>query len=560
MMPVAKHSTSVDFQTLVILTGIAGRGKVGNSRPCDFRVEPILSAQAKAEGEEWALPPPYRHVGGAMWAVPIAPALHDRTDDERASRRSRLRLFEDGHKLGPGHALHEQIDRFGGGRYSFWKSVLYFSTHDGSDPNVNGRRYTARLEIPLPLPNFAAADGGGWQSPAAPLRCAVLGLGNRGLHLASLAQRHGGVEVAWIVDNSELRLTQARERLGSGETNAAITWQAVVDDPDTDIVFITLPDHLHRAAAEAAFAAGKHVYLEKPIATTVDDARAILRAWQRSGRVLQIGYVLRQAPFYRAIRRVLRTGTLGTLRMATISEQLDVMHGASFMRRWHAQSANSGGLMVHKGCHDLDLICWLLETRPRLVASFGGVATFSGPAPAKFCSQCSERTTCAYVDDGRHESRTREEWTDPTAFGLDRCVFRDDKDIVDNQVVAFELVSGVRGSYHLAVQGPRTERRITLIGDAARLDGIFEDGRFTIDFSPCDREPTSWSAGGADAGPHGGGDPRLIHDFLNACAGREPASGGTAEEIIAGLVFAEAAETARKTGGVVALADGDFTV
>ena len=42
------------------------------------------------------------------------------------------------------------------------------------------------------------------------------------------------------------------------------------------------------------------------------------------------------------------------------------------MRRWHAQSAQSGGLIVHKACHDLDIICWLLDARPRTVSSFGG--------------------------------------------------------------------------------------------------------------------------------------------------------------------------------------------
>src|SRR6185312_9704619 len=108
----------------------------------------------------------------------------------------------------------------------------------------------------------------------------------------------------------------------------------------------------------------------------------------------------------------------------------------------------------------------LLDGRPRTVSSFGGLDTFAEPPPAPFCSQCDRRAVCPYVDTGLHERRTPEEAADPSAYGLDRCVFHTDKDIVDNQVVAFVLDTGVRGTFHVAVQGPiRSERGITLIGD-----------------------------------------------------------------------------------------------
>src|SRR5262249_39969610 len=153
----------------------------------------------------------------------------------------------------------------------------------------------------------------------------------------------------------------------------------------------------------------------------------------------------------------------------------------SFMRRWHASSQLSGGLLVHKACHDLDLICWLLDARPRTVASFGGLTTFGRPAPAPFCSGCALSRECPYVDTALHERRAPDEAANPTAYGLDRCVFHADKDIVDNQVVAFLLDNEVRGSFHLSAQGARrNERRISLIGDGGILEGGFEDGRFTV--------------------------------------------------------------------------------
>jgi predicted dehydrogenase len=216
-------------------------------------------------------------------------------------------------------------------------------------------------------------------------------------------------------------------------------------------------------------------------------------------------------------------------------------------------------LIVHKSCHDLDLVCWLLDSRPRIVGSLGGSSTFHRPAPAPFCSQCSVRSECPYVDTGLHENRTEAERADPTAYGLDRCVFRLDDPIVDNQVVSFELEDGTRGTYYLAMQGPvRSERRITLIGDAARLDGVFEDSRFTVTYAAPDRQPLVWSAKGPKLGGHGGGDIASVTSFFNACVGRSPSPIKKAQDALAGLIFAVSAERSRTSHQMVVLKDEDF--
>lgn len=514
------------------------------------------------DGENWSVTGPFRPEGLVGWVAGLPTELHALTDGNEEPYRSKLRLFEDGRALGPPHAGHEAIRRGGRGAYSFWAQSLYFSTSDGSDPNRNNRTYTVALlkpEAEKARMGVANADSPlGWRPAEQPLRCAIVGLGNRGMRLGLLARSFAGIEIVWAVDRSEQRVAEALALFGAGAQGGTDS-HAALHDPKVDIVIVAVPDYLHRAIAEQAFRTGKHVFLEKPLATTATDAQAILSAWQRSGRVMQLGYVLRQAPFYAAIRSVLRDKVLGPVRIASLTEQLDVRHGASFMRRWHAQSGQSGGLIVHKACHDLDIICWLLDARPRAVSSFGGLDTFAGPPPAPFCSLCTRRGTCPHVDTGLHERRTPAEMADPTFFGLDRCVFRDDKDIVDNQVVSFVLDCGVRGNFYLAVQGPaRSERRITLIGDDGRLDGTFEDGRFTISFTDTVREPLVWTARGSSRGGHGGGDRVTMLDFLNACAGRALPPVIDPEEAIRGLIFALAAEQARREDRVVRLGQEDF--
>ncbi|RME49663.1 MAG: hypothetical protein D6795_11380, partial [Deltaproteobacteria bacterium] len=86
----------------------------------------------------------FEHGGGFAWRMRIAPT-YARYDDRVSSAPVRLFLYEDGVPLGPRMALHEEIRRKGGGRYSHWGDTLIFSTSDNSDPNENGRRYTFRI-------------------------------------------------------------------------------------------------------------------------------------------------------------------------------------------------------------------------------------------------------------------------------------------------------------------------------------------------------------------------------------------------------------------------------
>ena len=518
--------------------------------------EIMITADDPAVSENLILMPPFRSEGVACWIARLPTHFHALTDSNEEPHRSRLQLFENGRELGPAHAVHDTIRRRGGGSYSFWVDILYFSTSDNTDPNTNGRSYSAAL-VPLryehtPSQQESAPHQVPWVRPERPLRCALFGVGNRGVGLAKLTQGFEGVEIAWVVDCSEDRIAAALDALGNPGTRGTTEIWRPLADPSVDAVFVTVPDHLHRQIAEPAFLARKHVFLEKPLATTATDAKAIVSAWRESGGILQLGYVLRQAPFYAAIRKLVRDGVLGPVRVAALSEQLDVRHGASFMRRWHRQSARSGGLIVHKACHDLDIICWLLDAKPRVVSSFGGLDTFSRPPPAEFCSQCRLRHTCPYVDTGLYEHRTPAEMADPTAHRLDRCVFGTDKDIIDNQVVSFELDNGTRGTFYLAMQGPlRSERRITLIGDDARLDGVFEGGRFIVIFTDPERAPIIWSVDEQGHGSHGGGDRITVLEFLNACTGRSPSPIENAEDAITGLAFALAAERARKTKSAV---------
>ena len=83
---------------------------------------------------------PFTRDGKYGWVV-MLPDLVNSADNIEDPIRSTLLLFEDGERLDPSHALHEDIRKLGDGRFSHWAGYLIFSTSDNSDPNTNGRKY-----------------------------------------------------------------------------------------------------------------------------------------------------------------------------------------------------------------------------------------------------------------------------------------------------------------------------------------------------------------------------------------------------------------------------------
>jgi predicted dehydrogenase len=122
-------------------------------------------------------------------------------------------------------------------------------------------------------------------------------------------------------------------------------------------------------AAERAFEAGRHVFLEKPIALTTADADAIVAAAERSSRILMVGLVLRFWPEYVELQRLVSAGALGTPRAVAASR----LSPPADWNDWMADRSQSGGTAVDLMIHDLDQMNWLLGT-PRSVHA-------SEPAP-----------------------------------------------------------------------------------------------------------------------------------------------------------------------------------
>lgn len=108
-------------------------------------------------------------------------------------------------------------------------------------------------------------------------------------------------------------VSSQRYRAAYGFARAAASWQELVADPKVEAVVIASPQTTHRAIAEAAFAAGKHVFCEKPLGASLSDARAMVAAAQAAGRTNMIGFNYVRTPATQFVRKLIEQGAIGDI-------------------------------------------------------------------------------------------------------------------------------------------------------------------------------------------------------------------------------------------------------
>jgi predicted dehydrogenase len=388
------------------------------------------------------------------------------------------------------------------------------------------------------------------------IRLGIIGTGNRARLYALTARQVQGLEVTAITDKDPVRLQCFQREVAPDARICSNGSRELLSADDVDAVIISTPEPFHRTLAEEAFAAGKHVLLEKPMALTMEDCRGIVRAREKADRVLQLGFVLRYCKFYQQIRQVIRSGEIGQIMAVEACEHLAVMHGASYMRRWHRLSKNSGGFFLHKCSHDMDILCWLTDSVPTRVFSFGDTRFFTPEkSRSTHCSTCEIKDSCRYRFGGEAVFLTEADKADPSANNHDLCVFTAEKDIVDNQVAIIEYRNGVKGTFSLQLFHFTTTRKIRVTGELGQIEGdlasntariLFADGRIR----EIDVIPDNDSA-------HNGGDFHLLREFRDNILHGTPPTAGYAEGLISNAI-ALAVDRARLQGCVVNLTDEDY--
>ncbi len=339
----------------------------------------------------------------------------------------------------------------------------------------------------------------------------IIGCGARTRWIAKLLmEADKRIRVAAVCDPSAKSVELARETFGRDLTVCG-SCRELLNSPGMDWVMIGSWNCCHREHAVAALRAGKHVFCEKPLATTWRDCLAIRKAWQASGRSFYIGFTLRSAPHYTTIKRLIDAGTIGKIVSMEFNETLDFNHGGFIVSDWRRLTKNAGTHLLEKCCHDIDLANWLVGSRASRVASFGGLNFFT-PENAAHVRRLGRdgkgRTAYSAFDGGQEVSR--------------RNPFTCDKDIIDNQVAILEYANGVRATFHTNLNAGIPERRMYLCGSEGAIRADCRAGRIEIrriGFAERVRAVRVVAEGA-----HAGGDNALARDLAASITRGKPAT------------------------------------
>jgi predicted dehydrogenase len=191
----------------------------------------------------------------------------------------------------------------------------------------------------------------------APLRVACIGMGWWSDVLADAIMRTDKLTIVACYSRSADKRAAFAAKYGC---RAAESYEAILADPEIEAVINTTPNDAHLETTAAAAAAGKHVFLDKPIANTVADGRAITAVCAKAGIVLALGYQRRRENHFRLLRRQIDEGVFGKLVNAEANISRDRL-GKIDLASWRYQAAGMpGGVMLQIGIHYVDVLEYLL--------------------------------------------------------------------------------------------------------------------------------------------------------------------------------------------------------
>lgn len=161
--------------------------------------------------------------------------------------------------------------------------------------------------------------------------------------------------------------------------------QALVDDPEVNAVYVATPPSTHKPYALMAMAAGKPVYVEKPMALDHDECEQMLRASEQYGVPLFVAYYRRRLPRFLRVRELLEQGAIGRPRLVNVvfHDPFEPRYHDPDHLPWHVRpEISGGGLFVDVGCHTLDMLDYL----------FGPITAVSGHAGSQLRAYPAEDT------------------------------------------------------------------------------------------------------------------------------------------------------------------------
>ena len=377
-----------------------------------------------------------------------------------------------------------------------------------------------------------------------PVTAITLGAGNRGNVYGNYGIEFSKeLDIIGVAEPISIRKERYAKKHNILEENRFDTWEDVFNRPKfADAVIITTPDNLHYGPCMKALELGYDVLLEKPIAPTEKECLDILNLANKTGRIVAVCHVLRYAPYFIKLREMIQSGAIGKLISIQHLEPIEHIHMShSYVRgNWH-NSKETTPIILAKSCHDLDILRWLIDKPCKSIAAFGSLKWFKKEnAPEGSTNRCTDgcavEKNCPYSalkiynkpngwssvfdlpdDISKHEEYILEQLK-TTNYG--RCVYRMENDQPDHYITSMEFEDEITANFSMEAFTSYHGRRTRVMGSHGDITGDmtefthtdFLTGKKTIWDISVDKNNNN----GYQGSGHGGGDWRLVTDWINA--------------------------------------------
>ncbi len=403
---------------------------------------------------------------------------------------------------------------------------------------------------------------------------ALIGAGDRGMNSYApyaLNKPHE-VEFVAVAEPDDKKREAFKKQYGISEENCFTDYKGLLDRPKlADGILICNQDRMHLEPAMLALEKGYHVMLEKPMSVDPAECIQIGDCAEKYNKILVICHVLRYTPFFSTIKELIDNGAIGKLISIQHNENVSYWHQAhSYVRGNWRKAGESSPMILAKSCHDMDIILWLAGSDCNKLSSFGGLSHFkkeNAPvgAPERCLQGCPSEKECPYYapkiyltdktawptsvisSDLSIEGRLKALQNGP--YG--RCVYHCDNDVVDHQVVNMEFENGVTAAFTMCAFTNEMSRTLKLMGTKSEIRAHMEKNQVEVIEFGASKKVTIDLNIGVDIHGHGGGDERLLSDFISLI--REDNKNGltSAKNSVQSHLMAFAAEKSRVEGTVI---------
>lgn len=287
----------------------------------------------------------------------------------------------------------------------------------------------------------------------------------------------------------------------------------MLDKEKLDGILIGTRCSLHSKMAIEVLKRNLPLYLEKPIATNMQDLLALKKTAENSGSEVVVSFPLRLSPLVRLTKEIIDSGKLG--KIEHVQAINNVPYGGVYFHDWYRDEHETGGLFLQKATHDFDYINYLLGIKPVAICAMKAKQIFKGNKPAGlYCINCEEKDTCP---EGPFQMKYVK-YDNPNG---DQCCFAVDTGNEDSgsAIIRYETGMHVNYSQNFFARKKAGSRGARLLG----YDGTVEFDWYTDEVKVFMHNTERVETYKLDTSKmsHAGGDPALAINFINIMKGKE---------------------------------------